>query len=184
VDNIGFYGGLGFIPRHLTVTMTRDDVGRESGMPLVRLSELERGARNATTGRCRESVERVFAGYDYTREFDLSLDLGIGDVVVLRDANDVVGFALWHSAPLAHNRLADELRVLKLFAHSLDAFRQVVLALESCATTLGLTSLAIRCQTAYQDAYLALIDMGYRVLATKNRASLAARSYSQTGKSD
>ena len=172
VENIGFYGKLGFVPKHLTMTMTRDAGDREPGMQFKQFSELEPEARESVVERCRESVEDVFSGYDFTREFDLSIELGVGDAVVVQTESKITGFALWHSAPLAHNRSGDELRVLKLFADSLEVFVQVVLALEAMAERLRLPAVAIRCQTGYEGAYRKLTELGYRVRWTDLRMTL------------
>jgi len=172
VENISFYGKLGFVPQYLTMTMTREVGDREPGTQFTRFSELERKPRESVVERCRESVGDVFSGYDFTREFDLSIELDIGDAVVVQTEDKVTGFALWHSAPLAHNRSGDELRVLKLFADSQEVFAQVVLALESCAEKLRLPAVAIRCQTGYEGAYRILTELGYRVRWTDLRMTL------------
>ena len=172
VENIGFYGKLGFVPGYLTMTMTREAGDRKPSVQFTRFSDLEQEQRESMVERCRESVDEVFSGYDFTREFDLSIESGIGDAVVVQAEGKVAGFALWHSAPLAHNRSGDELRVLKLFADSLGAFEQVVFALESCANKLRLPSVAIRCQTAYEGAYRVLTELAYRVRWTDLRMTL------------
>jgi N-acetylglutamate synthase-like GNAT family acetyltransferase len=172
VENIGFYGKLGFVPGYLTMTMTRETGDRKPSMQFTRFSDLEQEQRESMVERCRESVDEVFSGYDFTREFELSIESGIGDAVVVQAEGKVAGFALWHAAPLAHNRSGDELRVLKLFADSLGSFEQVVLALESCAKKLRLPSVAIRCQTAYEGAYRVLTELAYRVRWTDLRMTL------------
>jgi N-acetylglutamate synthase-like GNAT family acetyltransferase len=172
VENIGFYAQLGFVPRHLTVTMTCESRKRRHKMRYECLRDLAEQQRMALLTRCRDSLDRVARGYDFTREFDISVDLEIGDAVVVETDNEVAGFALWHSAPLTLNRPSDELRVLKLFAESADAFTEVILAVEQCAAKLGLPRVAIRCQTAYEEGYRILIDLGYRVRWTDLRMTL------------
>ncbi len=84
----------------------------------------------------------------------------------------LAGFALWHSAPLAEGRPRDEARVLKLVARDLDVFRRLVRAVEADAADGGARRLAIRCQTAYRDAYAALVEAGYRIHWTDLRMTL------------
>ena len=47
----------------------------------------------------------------------------IGDTTLVRDGDELIGFALWHSTPLAAGRPKDELRVLKLVARGSPGLR-------------------------------------------------------------
>lgn len=172
VENIGFYGKIGFIPRHLTVTMTIDTERKDVAGTPVCLGDLTDADRNAAVGRCRERLNESVPGYDFTREFALTHELEIGDTVVLERDGDVNGFALWHSAPLTADGSSDELRLLKVFADSAQTFEHLVGAAEQCAVDLGLPRVAIRCQTEYSDAYRALIRLGYSVRWTDLRMTL------------
>ena len=170
VDNIGFYSRLGFLPGHLTVTLAGDSrVTAESAG--VRLSQLNSGERDAMIVACRERLQGSVPGYDFTRELELTAELGVGDTTVIGD-DGVKGFALWHSAALVESRPAEELRVLKLFADSSETFDRLVADLEVRASQLGLGRLAIRCQTSSPAAYASLIEVGYRVRWTDLRMTL------------
>ncbi|MEP6573420.1 MAG: GNAT family N-acetyltransferase, partial [Gemmatimonadota bacterium] len=101
VENIGFYSRLGFIPGHLTITLTKD-LARRSAAPPTLLS-MAGEARADRLVECRQLTERLVPGTDFTRELTLTHDLRIGDTVLVRDRR-MRGFALWHSAPLAAGR--------------------------------------------------------------------------------
>lgn len=172
VENIGFYGKLGFAPQHLTITVTKDVVRDDvTGNPVC-LGDLSVDDREREMERLRDRLQSSVAQYDFTREFALTEELGIGDTVVLKRDGEIKGFALWHSAPLTGGGPSEELRLLKLFADSLETFRQLVCATEQCAVDLGIPRVAIRCQTAYTDAYRTLIDSGYSVRWTDLRMTL------------
>ncbi len=173
VENIGFYSRLGFTPGHLTVTLTGEIGSRGGRAHYTRLSALSEAERSAVLERCRERLQRSVPGYDYTREHEITTELGIGDTVVIGDQT-VQGFALWHSAALADSRPSDELRVLKLFADSPSSFARLVVALEGCAAGLRLRRVAIRCQSSYEEVYHGLIAKGYRVRWTDLRMTLEA----------
>ena len=83
------------------------------------------------------------------------------------------GFGLWHSAPLADQRPADELRVLKLFADSEETFDRLLVALETCAAKLRIRRIAVRAQSAYVGPYRMMVARGYRVRWTDLRMTLA-----------
>lgn len=179
VDNIGFYSRLGFLPGHLTVTLAGDSRATAAAGG-VRLSQA--GAqRDALIVACRERLQCSAPGYDFTRELELTAELGVGDTSVIEDGG-VKGFALWHSEALVESRPAEELRVLKLFADSPETFDRLVADLETRAAQLGLGRLAIRCQTSSPAAYASLIGAGYRVRWTDLRMTLSG--YPETAVKD
>lgn len=167
VENIGFYSRLGFRPEHLTVSLSRELDGRRAAAPAA---PGESGIQ-----ACQALVEALAPGVDFSREIGLTLEGGLGDLTLLSERGSVAAFALWHSAPLAEGRPADELRVLKLAARSLHAFRLLLETLETAARGAKAHRIAIRCQTAYRAAYGALLDAGYRVHWTDLRMTLDGR---------
>jgi GNAT superfamily N-acetyltransferase len=170
-DNIGFYSRLEMVPRHLTVTLTRD-VPRKP----ARLGELlsrSGAALDRALAECRELSKRLYPGLDFTRELQLTLDLQIGDASLVRRENRLAGFALWHSAPLADGRPRDEVRVLKLVAEDLETFDAVIGAVGAATMGEGLRRVSVRCQTAFSDAFSRLIGDGFRVHWTDLRMTLA-----------
>ncbi|MGH7560702.1 MAG: GNAT family N-acetyltransferase [Gemmatimonadales bacterium] len=173
VENIGFYSRLGFRPGHLTVSLTRE-LGRPSPGPGERLSAA--GSRlEDRLAQCADLTSRLVPGADYTRELELTVVQGLGDATLLADAKEVTAYALWHSAPLAEGRGPDEVRVLKLVADDLPTFRRLLGAVEAHAAEERARRLGIRCQTAFRDAYAALVDAGYRVHWTDLRMTLDGR---------
>jgi GNAT superfamily N-acetyltransferase len=170
VDNIGFYSKIGLVPSHLTVTLVREVSRRLAGVP--ELLSAAGAAWDQRLEECRSLTDRVLSGVDFTRELVLSHDLGIGDTTLVREGGALAAFALWHSTPLAAGRAKDELRVLKLVAANPFAFERVLQALQLSAAHDRVTRIAIRCQTEFSDAYLRLIDLGYRVHWTDLRMLL------------
>jgi len=170
VDNIGFYSHMGFVPRHLTVTLVGDVQSSSLGKATL-LSKLGPTDREALLEAARDRLQQSVAGYDYTREFELTCELGVGDGVVL-ESGHVRGFALWHTAPLVEGRPPEELRLLKLFADSKETFEELIAVLEAAAADFGLGRVAVRCQTACIEAYASLVRWGYRVRWTDLRMTL------------
>ena len=170
VDNIGFYSQLGFLPGHLTVTVV-GDVRRGESAAYSQLGDVPRADRDSMIDACRIRLGESAAGYDFTKELRLTDELGIGDTIVIA-SNVVHGFALWHSVPLVEGRPAEELRVLKLFADSLQTFDELLIGLEGCARRAGLPRISIRCQTAFGQSYALLMRQGYRVRWTDLRMTL------------
>lgn len=172
IENIGFYSRLGFVPRHLTVTLVRD-LSRRPGLHPEVLSAAG-SSRAGQLAACRELTARLQPGTDFTRELTITADLRIGDTLLVRDgAGDLAGFALYHTAALAAGRPADELRVLKLVTLSGDGFEKLVAGLEAAALAADIRRVTFRCQTACSDAYLRLVHLGYRAHWTDLRMTLS-----------
>jgi GNAT superfamily N-acetyltransferase len=170
VENIGFYSRLGLVPGPLTVTLIHD-VPRRAGTPPELLSASGHQLAQRLD-ECRRLTEELAPGVDFSREITLTRDLGIGDTTLIREGRELLAFALWHSTPLAAGRAKDEVRVLKLVARGLPAFDRLLDALHGTAAAERVGRIAIRCQTEYADAYLRLVDAGYRVHWTDLRMIL------------
>lgn len=169
VDNIGFYSRIGLVPGHLTVTLVRD-VPRRPSERAVRLSATT--DPDAAMADCRALTGALLPGVDFTRELALTHELRIGDTSLVRSGGRLVGFALWHSAPLAAGRPRDEVRILKLVADGMDVFDRVVDAVLGAALDERVGRVSLRCQTEYAEAYLRLIGRGFRVHWTDLRMTL------------
>jgi len=168
VENIGFYGRLGFSPAYLTVTMTNDIATRGHPAPAL-LSQRKGAAAPQAVAAARRLVSELVAGYDFTREILLTVEFGLGDLALVEGDDGLRALVLWHAAPLAEGRPKDEVRVLKLAARDAQAFGEAVAATEAAAARIGIRRVAIRCQTRYEDAFRALIGRGYRVRWTDLR---------------
>ena len=171
MDNIGFYSTLGFVPGHLTLTMTLDaKVNPQSHALIGRCSATEKAR---VFGECRALLNGLCRGYDYTRELTLTDDLALGDTVLLHEGTRLVGFALCHTAPLVEGRPADELRVLKLVLEGEPGIDPMLNALRAFASRSGARRVAIRIQGEYTQMYRRLIALGARVRWSDLRMSLA-----------
>lgn len=172
VENIGFYGSLGFLPGRLTMTMLADLAVLDQRMKgeLFSKATAERDARLAELSALSS---RLAPGVDYRREILLTDDLGLGETTMVRIDGRLAGFGVWHRVSLALGRPADEVRVLKIVAEDVDAFRHVLAAIAAEARgTAGPTRLALRCQTAYPEVYATLLGAGFRVQWTDLRMLL------------
>ena len=167
-DNIGFYGTLGFVPRHLTITLVREAV-RAVARDASRLST---GDIAGGIAECAELTSRVAPGVDFSRELLLTHEMGLGDTTLVRRGGRLVGFALWQSTPLAAGRPRDEQRVLKLVATDAVAFERLIDGLQADAIASRLRRIAVRCQTAVSAAYSHLAGRGFRVHWTDLRMTL------------
>jgi GNAT superfamily N-acetyltransferase len=169
MDNIGFYANLGFVPGHLTVTLTLEAALGERGPDLLsRLSSVEKVSAIAA---CRALTMRVMPGYDFTRELELTDRLALGDTVLVGPLDAPTGFAVCHTVPLVEGRARDELRVLKLVLARRSGLPALLGKLADLAYRTGTRRVAIRLQGDYPEAFRTLVALGARVRWTDLRMS-------------
>lgn len=167
-ENIGFYARLGFRPEFLTVTLTNEIATRGHPAPAL-LSQRRGEGKDAAVEAAGRLVERLAPGYDFSREILLTAELGLGDTSLVDGDKGLDAVVLWHSVPLADTRSRDEVRVLKLAARDAATFEAAIAATEAAAAKAGIRRVAVRCQTAYADAFRSLVRRGYRVRWTDLR---------------
>ncbi len=171
MDNIGFYASLGFNPGALTITVTLD---AQAGPPPTLLGLGGSGEREASIAACAALLASVRPGADYSREIQLTLRHGLGDVLLLHgDDGSLRGFALYHEVPLVEGRSREELRVLKLAladAADLPAMAQL---LRFQARRSGALRAALRLQGEFSSALRVLVAHGARVRWTDLRMTLS-----------
>jgi GNAT superfamily N-acetyltransferase len=170
MDNIGFYSRLGFLPGHLTITLSLP--ARPGERAVLTLGALSSAARDDLLAECRDLTTQQMPGFDYSREVELTLALALGDAVLLRQGGVLQGFALFHSVPLVEGRARDELRVLKLVLRDEDQAPAMAAALADAAYRAGTQRVAVRVQAEYSDLYRHLVTAGARVRWTDLRMSL------------
>ena len=171
MDNIGFYSRLGFVPGQITLTLSYDAFRHESSLDL--LSRLSPAAQADAIAECRALLERTLPGADYSREIALTAELQLGDTMLLRERDTLVGFALAHTAPLVEGRVRDELRVLKLVLTDEKRFGGFAKAIANHSRQIGIRRVSFRMQAEYSAAYAQAIAMGMHVRWTDLRMSLS-----------
>ena len=170
LDNIGFYSRLGFVPSRLTITVSLDAAsGDEAPLLYGRLPVRD---KDDALESCRLLTDAQIPGYDFTREIALTDSLALGDTVLLRRDDRLVGFALCHTTPLVEGRVREELRVLKLVVRNDDDFDVLVTLLADHARRSGTRRVALRMQGQYPAAYRRLMARGARVRWSDLRMTL------------
>ncbi|HTD84021.1 MAG TPA: GNAT family N-acetyltransferase, partial [Gemmatimonadaceae bacterium] len=170
MDNVGFYSTLGFVPGHLTVTVTLE--AARAGGQSTAMSSLNPHERELAIRQCRTLIDQLAPGYDYTREIVLTAHHQLGDTLFVRKGFDVSSFAVYHSAPLVEGRATEEMRVLKMAAKTEADFDHLVTQLCAHARVKASRRVAIRVQGQYSDVYRRLIGRGARVRWTDLRMSI------------
>ncbi len=177
MDNIGFYSNLGFVPGRLTITLTLE--AASAARAPVLLGRMSMRDRDDELDATRALVGRIAPGYDFKREIELTDSLSLGDTLLLHEDNELVGFALCHTAPLVESRTREELRVLKLALAHEKFIDPMMRSLCDFAKRSGTRRVALRVQGEYPGLYQRLIALGARVRWTDLRMSL--QGYAEGG---
>jgi hypothetical protein len=172
MDNIGFYSSLGFVPERLTVTLTLEAAAGAATTHL--LGRLHEASRADAVAACRQLTDRCAPGVDFTREIELTAEMGLGDTLLYWRGDVLAGFALFHTAPLVEGRGREELRVLKMVLASETDAAAVAHLLCDAARRTATKRVAIRVQGEFRAAYGALLGLGARVRWTDLRMVLAS----------
>jgi hypothetical protein len=170
MDNIGFYSSLGFLPGHLTLTVTVEAEYADQRTP--QLSRIAEPERSSVLAQCRQLTEELLPGYDFTREITLTGTLALGDTLILQGESRIDGFALCHTVPLVEGRAREELRVLKLVARTEEDFDILVTQLADYARRSGTRRVAVRLQGDYSELYRRMMARGARVRWSDLRMTL------------
>jgi GNAT superfamily N-acetyltransferase len=171
MDNIGFYSAMGFVPGKLTLTTTVDATYADRPAPLYgRLAGRE---KDDALEQCRALVGTLIPGYDHSREIQLTDELALGDTMLLMKKDELVGFALCHTAPLVEGRAREDLRVLKLALGDPSMLDEMVRLLADLARRSGTRRVSIRVQADYDAPYQRLIALRGRVRWSDLRMTLA-----------
>jgi GNAT superfamily N-acetyltransferase len=171
MDNIGFYSSMGFVPAKLTLTTTIDATYTEK--PAQLFGRLSQRDKDDALVECHARVNALQPGYDHTREIQLTDELALGDTLLLRKGDDIVGFALCHTAPLVEGRPREDLRVLKMTLTDISHLDEMIRALSDFARRSGTRRVSIRVQSEYDAVYQRLIGMRARVRWSDLRMTLA-----------
>jgi GNAT superfamily N-acetyltransferase len=98
--HVGLYGKYGFFPRFLTIVAAKAVAPPATVPPWIRASTLTPAQRRDAWRDCRAMTETLHPGLDLGIELQAAVDARLGDVVLLRDADDaVLGFAVCHVGP-------------------------------------------------------------------------------------
>lgn len=172
VQNIGFYGKLGFVPGFLTISLGREIVA-PGNVEYRKFSSENKEGRAEQLIKCRSLVQQTLPGYDFSREYELTFELSVGETLLIDDDDGTLGgICLCHTAPLAENRTAEDVRVLKIFAGSPRLFERTIRAVESFACENGINQVSVRAQSGQVEAWNVLQRLGYRVKWTDLRMTL------------
>lgn len=166
--HVGLYGKFGFWPQQLNPVLARDLAPYRPGVEHETFSRArELGRKAAVLEGCRRVAEAIYEGLDLEREIVAADEQGLGDTVLLAEADDLAGFAVCHCGPGTE---AGSGACFVKFGAVLPGdgaparFGQLLEACESLAADRGLERLIAGVNTARHGAHRAMLERGYRAM--------------------
>jgi len=93
------YQKYGFWPRYLTALMSRPVGQRRPAKAWARFSEISPQFHRACLNECADLTGEIYEGLDVGREIRAVAHQNLGDTILLRDEDTLVGLAVCHCGP-------------------------------------------------------------------------------------
>jgi GNAT superfamily N-acetyltransferase len=172
VSHVRLYQSAGFWPRHLTAIMGRA-VTALSPVPDA-LSLLDNPEdRCDLTAQCAALTDAIFAGLDLTREIDMVVERGLGDVILIAEGSHIAGFAICHSGKGSEAGSESAYVKFACMRSGPSAAQRLTRLIDACcdfAQRRGATQLSAGVSLGRQNAYRLLLELGFR--ATMNGVAM------------
>jgi hypothetical protein len=162
--HVGLYQKFGFWPRFLTALMSRPVESRKSAAQWSRFSEVPVAERDAILSACREVTDAIYQGLDVSHEITAVAAQNLGDTILLRDDNRLVGLAVCHIGP--GTEAGSGVCYIKFGAvrpgpAAEQHFNDLVDACEERASALQVARLVGGVNTARHEAYRHMLARGF-----------------------
>lgn len=164
VSHVRLYQSAGFWPRHLTAIMARA-VTAPSPVPDA-LSFLDNLAdRRDLIAQCAVLTDSIFAGLDLTREIEMVVDHGLGDVIFIAEGSRIAGFAICHTGKGSEAGSGAAYVKFAAVRSGAQAPQRLARLIEACsdfAQRKGATQISAGVNLGRMEAYRLLIELGFR----------------------
>lgn len=163
--HVGLYGKYGFAPRFLTIVAAKPVAARATSGSWHRLSAV--GDRTRAIARCRAVSDSLYSGLDLAGELDATVTHGIGDVILVDDAERPTGFALCHvgaGTEAGSGTCYVKFGAVATGAEAPQRFGRLLDACEAYAVEAGAQTLVAGVNLAREGAATALRARGFRTV--------------------
>jgi len=163
--HVGLYQKYGFHARFLTAVMATPAVRRPSNAAWTRFSALAPAEREEALRACRDVAETLYPGLDLTDEIRTVTAEGLGDTVIVENAQGVAAFAIGHYGPRSEAGAGNCLIKFGAVRDTPTAgqdFLNLLDAAEALAADAGMPTLLVGMNLARIEAYRQLVARGFR----------------------
>jgi GNAT superfamily N-acetyltransferase len=161
----GLYQKYGFWPRYLTALMARQVAQKRPAKSWTSFSELSPQSRQACLKECAQLTGEIYEGLDLSREIRAVAGQNLGDTILLREDDTLVGLAVCHCG--AGSEAGTGTCYVKFGAarpgpDAARRFDRLVNACDAFAANRGLGRLLAGMNMARLEAYQRLLASGFR----------------------
>ena len=163
--HIGLYLSYGFYPRFLTALMAKPVAAPADAAAHACLSALDAGERAAALAACAALTDAIHPGLDLGGEMRAVQAHALGDTLLVRDGDAIVGFAVCHLGPdteAGSGVCYAKFAAVAPGAGAAARFDRLLALCERFAAARGAAQLVAGINTAREPAYRALLAHGFR----------------------
>jgi hypothetical protein len=163
--HIGLYQKFGFWPRFLTFLMSKTVQGRDTSERWSKFSDVPDVETGRCLDMCRSLTNSVYEGLDLEREIMAVRKQGLGDTVLLREGERVVGVAVCHCGPgteAGRDTCYVKFGAVQSGTSAENLFDRLLGACEELATVKGMANVFAGVNSACHNAYRRMIARGFR----------------------
>jgi GNAT superfamily N-acetyltransferase len=164
--HIALYQKFGFWPQYLTMVMMKTIEPSEPNSEYSAYSAIPAQERGAILDDCRSLTNAIFPGLDVTREIESVAKQRLGDTVLIRQAAQVIAFAVCHiggGSEAGSGSTYVKFGAVRPEARTSETFNTLLTACENIAVSRGAQQLVAGINLARHEAYRAMLDRGFRI---------------------
>ncbi len=161
--HLRLYESVGFTSQNLITVMAKAAGPGTPPRPPLLFSQQTSEGRSEALAACRRIVGTIFDGLDLGHEIEAAADQRLGDTILLRDADEIIGFALCHEG--SGSEAGTGTLAIKFGAFlpgAKRAFRDLLAATEALAGLRAAGRVQASANHARRDAYEMMKACGYR----------------------
>ncbi|HEV2128526.1 MAG TPA: GNAT family N-acetyltransferase [Thermomicrobiales bacterium] len=163
--HLALYQRYGFWPRFLTAIMGKPVRQPDIEVRWRAYADVPSEEQPAYLEKCREVSDAVHPGLDLSREIRATADHGFGDIVLLPDGRDLVGFAVCHcgaDTEAGRGSCYVKFGAVRSGPDAEQWFLRLLAACEALAVSWGQQRLTAGVNTARREAYRRMQGLGFR----------------------
>lgn len=163
--HVGLYQRFGFWPRALTAIMSKPVQPGPAAGPRGNYSALSEGERDEVLRACAALTDGLYEGLDVAREIRAVQAQGLGETLLLWEADALVGFAVCHcgaGSEAGSGKCYVKFAAVASGALAAARFERLLDACEALAAARGMARLEAGVNTARHEAYRCMLGRGMR----------------------
>ncbi len=163
--HLALYQKFGFWPRFLTAIMSKPVGELSQPSRMLRFSDLSTDEQEAVKRECHELTEAIYPGLNVEHEICSVSAQQLGDTILLREKDKLVGFAVCHMGEATEagtDTCYIKFAAIRPGTRADEHFRQLLAACEAAASAKNLSRLVAGVNTARHEAYRQMLALGFR----------------------